>query len=447
MFGKSSEKRISGRPRDKSKKGLSVHSESLIPPPGDKELESLVEVKVDHELSAEELSEISEQYGFDKDSEWECLNGFYDESEEVDIRVESYIRKKHRRFKYRLKATKGSERELIVTAPVKLKPGAKYSIDFAVDVVAKKYLYHLPFERIRRMLEAKGLSVATNTLYGLCFFVHCYLEDLAQEIKSEVLNCGLSAHLDETPWPIGNKKQSDGYMWVVSNQGGSFYQFEPIRSGAIAKELLGSYKGPVVVDGYPDKSSLLGQEGLDLAFCWAHVRRKFTDIEKNYPSECSEILDLIGELFHIDRLATGYEHLKKLIAEESQALVDKIRNWLFDNHPKARGESHLLKAIQYTLNHWEGLTLFLKDVRIPLTNNEAERTIRHSVMGRKNFYGSRTINGADVTATLYTVIESCKKAQLEPKNYLLMAVRKKIEGAKNIPTPLQYAKKIRCKAA
>ena len=87
------------------------------------------------------------------------------------------------------------------------------------------------------------------------------------------------------------------------------------------------------------------------------------------------------------------------------------------------------------MNHWEGLTRFLQDVCIPLTNNEAERTIRHSVIGRKNFYGSRTINGADVTATLYTVIESCKKAQLDPKNYILMAVKKKPLERSTSPHP------------
>ena len=89
--------------------------------------------------------------------------------------------------------------------------------------------------------------------------------------------------------------------------------------------------------------------------------------------------------------------------EESEPLTKEIRDWLFAKRPQARAESHLLKGIDYTLNHWRGLTLFLKDVRVPLSNNEAERTIRHSVMGRKNFYGSRTINGADVAATLYTV--------------------------------------------
>jgi len=98
------------------------------------------------------------------------------------------------------------------------------------------------------------------------------------------------------------------------------------------------------------------------------------------------------------------------------------------------------------MNHWNGLTKFIDDVRIPLTNNEVERTIRHSVMGRKNFYGSRSINGADVTATLNTIVESCKKVELEPKAYILMAVKKKVCGQEP-PTPLEYARQIRCKTA
>ncbi len=434
MFGKSSEKRgNSSRLRDYSKKPLSVHATSLVPGPDEKEMESLLEIKVDHELSPERLSEIAVEYGYSKDAQWECLTNFYDESEEIDIRVESYVRKRHRRFKYRLKDSRRTEKEVIVTAPgaLKIMPGAKYSIDFSVDVVMKKYLYHLPLERIRRVMESGGLRVATKTLYGLCFFVHCYLEDMAERIRGEILSCGLCVHLDETSWPIGNSKQSDGYLWVLSNQGGSYYRFEPTRSGKIAKELLGPYGGPVVVDGYSGyKSGLRESYGVDLAFCWSHVRRKFTDIEGNYPGPCGEILDRIGRLFEIERRASNYEFLRKLRKEESGELTKQIRDWLFEKKPEARSESHLLKAINYTLNHWEGLTLFLKDVRVPLSNNEAERTIRHSVMGRKNFYGSRTINGADVMSVLYTVIESCKKVELDP----------------NIPTPLKYAKQIKKKS-
>ncbi|MEM9400783.1 MAG: IS66 family transposase [Verrucomicrobiota bacterium] len=445
MFGKSSEKRASSRKRD-NKRQLSIHSDSLVPPPDEKEAGSLPEIEVPHKLTSEDLSQIALEYGYPEDAEWECIEGLYDESTEIDIKVESYVRKKHKRFKYRLKCTKGTEKEVIVTAPnaLKIMPGAKYSVEFAIDIAIKKHLYHLPYERIRRMMESCGLIVSTKVLYGLVFFVHCYLEDIVERIRQEILVCGLCLHMDETPWPINNQKQDDGYMWIMSNQAGSYYQFEPTRSGAVAKELIDNYTGPVVTDGYSGyKSRFKNIEGLTLAFCWSHGRRKFTDIEENYPKECSEILDLIDELFSLERLAKNFEDLERIRSEQSKPIVDKIWNWLVENKMKARGESHLEKAVNYMFNHWGGLTKFLENVRIPLSNNEAERAARHSVMGRKNFYGSRTINGADVTATLYTVIESCKKVELDPKHYITMVVKEKIKGTKDIPTPLQYVKIIR----
>ena len=75
----------------------------------------------------------------------------------------------------------------------------------------------------------------------------------------------------------------------------------------------------------------------------------------------------------------------------------------------------LVKAIDYCLKYWSGLTLFLKDLSVPLSNNDAERALRHVVMGRKNFAGSKSIDGADVAAVLYTVIESAKRvASIQP---------------------------------
>ena len=88
------------------------------------------------------------------------------------------------------------------------------------------------------------------------------------------------------------------------------------------------------------------------------------------------------------------------------------------------------------------LTRFLDDVRIPLTNNEAERVIRHAVVGRKNFYGSQTQKGAKTAMIMYTIVGSAKKVGLDPTSYILMVVRDKLEG-KSILTPLSYARKIR----
>jgi len=446
MFGKSSEK-TSSTDRPRSDESKTIHTESIAPAPSDEEQKNLPEVIVDEKFSDTDLARIAKDYGYPEDSEWEQIEGFYDESDFVDTVVQSYVRKKVRRFKYRLKASRGTGKEVIVTAPYALKilPGSKYGVDLSVDVAVKKYLYHLPLNRIQSMMKSGGLTVAVNTLYSLCAFVSFYLEEIYRDIKLEVMACGLCLHLDETTWPITRKDEDDGYMWVMSNAAGSFYQFEPTRSGDIAKELVGSYEGPILTDGFSGyKRHFSKSDKIVMSYCWAHARRKFTDIQKNYPKEVKQILKLMSALSKVEHKATSYEHLQELRAEESKPIVEKIKTWLMEAKVKARSESGMEKAINYSMNHWEGLTKFLKDAKIPLTNNEAERAVRQSVMGRKNFYGSRSINGADLASIIYTVIESCKKVELDPKAYILMVVKTKAKDkSAKVPTPLQYAKQIR----
>ena len=447
LFGKKSEKRnLSDRYRKKLKKRILLESESLAPAPKKEELKKLKEIRVNHELSSEELSDIAEKYGYSRDSEWELLK-IQDETEEISVKPTEYVRKKHVQYKYRLKASKQAEKEIIVSAPCpkKIVPGSKYSAKLAVEVVSEKYLYHLPLERIRRKMEAKGLKVFCKTLYSLCYFVSCYLESVAKDIKKELKEAGRTLHIDETPWPINNSQQKDGFMWVMSHGGGSFYHFSDTRSAVIAKEFLGSYEGPVLTDGYSSyKSHLEKKKGIKLAHCWAHARRKFIEVQKSAPldKDCEKVLGLMEELFKIEREATTYEKLKELRQKKSKKVLKKLLTVYEEILPEARVESHLRKAIDYSLKRWKGLTLFLEDERIPLTNNEAERALRQSVMGRKNFHGSRTQRGAKTAEILYTVIESCKKVELDPKDYMLMAVKNSIEK-KPVKTPLQYAKDMR----
>lgn len=64
------------------------------------------------------------------------------------------------------------------------------------------------------------------------------------------------------------------------------------------------------------------------------------------------------------------------------------------------------------------------------------------MMGRKNFYGSRSIDGADVAATIYSVIESCKKVELDPRNYLRETIGLCAEGKLPL-TPFEFAQSLR----
>ena len=231
-------------------------------------------------------------------------------------------------------------------------------------------------------------------------------------------------------------------MWGICNAAGSYYQFEPTRSGRVIEEILKGYQGPIISDGYAGYQRL-SKEGITrVAHCWAHVRRKFYDIRDYYPDETKVILNKIGLLFEYEHQASTYEELKVIRQKQSAPLLKDIFTWLFETHQTQLPESALAKAIAYTLKLQIGLSLFVNDTSVPLSNNEAERTLRHAVMGRKNFEGSKTINGADTAATLYTIIDTCKKVQLNVKDYMREVISASLKGNKPL-TPLKYAQHIR----
>lgn len=449
IFARGREKRpeANDRPRPTDEVELLVHGQSLIPAPKQKKKAPPLEEEIcPFEMTDRELIEESKMRGFENPgvSDWKPMKNFFDEATEITLIERKYIKRRNQRQKY-ICTRENLGKEIIITAPgpKKLIPGSSYSIDFGVAVVSDKYVNHIPLERQCRQMESLGLKgMQPRTLYNLCYFVGLHLDEVASRIRAEILSSKLCVHADETPWPINTSKEDDGYMWSISNQAGTYYKFESTRSGDIAKEILKGYQGPVLTDGYQGYNKVKAIEGIRLSYCWAHVRRKFFEIEPNYPTECKEILDLIDKLFEIERRAKTIEELKLLREVHSKPLIEEIAMWLTMRERQARAESGLKKVIDYALKLWSGLKLFLDDATVPLTNNDVERAMRHAVMGRKNFYGSRSINGADLAATLYTVIQSCKKVELDPRTFIAMAVRMSA-GGEVPPTPLEYARKTR----
>jgi len=451
IFGRGGEKikgAVSFRKRSTADEELLVHAKSLVPPPKPEEIGHLVENIRYHSMNKDALIREGEEFHGLKKTQgknWQEIKGLFEKSTEITVIERIYKKVKHMRKKYLYKPSKGTGSEIIITAPgpEKILPGSSYSIDFGVAIVADKFLYHLPLERQRRQMENNGLpGVDVKTLYNLTQAVSVHLEPIAAKIKKDIFAAGLAVGCDETPWPILNKKDSNGYMWVMSNQAGSYFQFEPTRSGKVIREMLKSYRGPIISDAYSGYNRLKKVPGMNVALCWAHARRKFIEIQDNYPVESREILLLMKDLFNIEHEAKDFDELKLLRATKSKTVIDKIRTWMFENKNKHLPESGFTKAIMYTMKRWGGFTAFLNDERIPLTNNDTERAIRPSVVGRKNFYGSKSINGADVASVIYTVIESCKKVELNPTSYIKYVIKEHWHKNEAL-SPLKYAKKIR----
>jgi transposase len=356
-------------------------------------------------------------------------SGQYEDSEEVTVVERRFVLVTHRRAKYRCRCNGA-----VVTAPGpdKLIPGGRYSVEFAVEVAAGKYLDHLPLERQSRQMAREGLAVDTQTLWNQIEALARHLQPAYEALRGKILASDV-LHADETWWRLMQGKGSKRWWsWSISNEEAAHYRIAPQRSTEAAREVLGGYRGTVMADGYGVYESLSrAGPGFTLANCWSHARRNFVEIEPNYPRECGEVLSLIGELYGVERLAPRLVGLQgaereealqvraRLRTEHSRPLVERI--WQWATSQTGTPESGLRKAIMYLLERRAGLTRFLDDPRVPLDNNAAERALRGMVLGRKNHYGSRSLRGTQVAALFYSLLETAKLCVVEPKAYLRAA--------------------------
>jgi transposase len=286
------------------------------------------------------------------------------------------------------------------------------------------------------MMERHGLEIDSQTLWDQLNALATVLEPTCAALSSYVLQQPVIG-ADETTWRMmgaaGKKNGGDAkkwQVWVAAAPDAVTYQIQDSRSAAAASNLLGQYAGTVVCDDYSAYKALRNRDGrFQLAHCWAHVRRKFVDAEGEAPSECKQALDLIGELYGIERRARAGppEQRAKLRNEESRAIVKRIEQWALSI--RALPGSGLRGAIEYMGGMWNtGLLRFLDDPNVPIDNNSAERCLRGVVVGRKNHYGSRSLRGTQVAALFYSLIESAKLAGVGPHTYLRAATNAALRG-------------------
>ncbi len=111
--------------------------------------------------------------------------------------------------------------------------------------------------------------------------------------------------------------------------------------------------------------------------------------------------------------ALALELRRQRRAVESRPLTEQLKAWA--EQQTALPRSALAEALGYLLGNWNGLTAFLADPLIPLTNNRTERALRGVVLGRKNHYGSRSVRGTQVAAIMYSLIETCILCGVDPE--------------------------------
>ena len=366
------------------------------------------------------------------------IPGQTEEAEEVSVVERRFVLVKHRRKKYRCRCNGCIE---TAPAPAKLKAGSRYAPEFAVEVAVGKYLDHLPLERQVRIMRREGLRIDSQTLWDQLEALARLHQPTYQALAERTLSAAL-VHADESHWRLmqpGQRKR--WWVWGLATEDTVVYRLLGSRSTDAAKAVLGAYRGVVMADGYGAYAAL-ARDGprFKLVHCWMHARRKFVEIEEHYPEACAEVLELIAKLYALEHQVPGNDEAalterKRVRNEHSRPLVRELRDWALAQ--RALPRSGLGQAIHYLLNLWEGLTAFLDDPTIPLDNGAIERGLRGVALGRKNHYGSRSQRGTEVAAILYSLMESAKLVQVDPKAYLLKATHRLIANPNDVLLPHQ----------
>lgn len=186
----------------------------------------------------------------------------------------------------------------------------------------------------------------------------------------------------------------------------------------------------------------------DVAKCFYHARHNFCELVEVWPKEALTIVEMCNAVFMNDRKTKQMESDERLKfhQEHSAPIMEKLKNYsnsLIDQK-KVEPNSSFGKAIKYLNNHWEGLTLILRDGNAPLSNNDCERIIKSSVLIRKNSYFYKTCWGAFIGDILLSIIKTCDLNGINPYDYLIAVQANSEEIAKepNNWLPWNYTKNI-----
>lgn len=310
-------------------------------------------------------------------------------------------------------------------------PKSMASPGLLAHILVSKYCDHLPLYRQHQIFMRSDIDLSRGTLSQWVIRCGDLLQPIINLMQEKLLEYDI-AFADETTVQvlkeIGRKPESKSYMWVFG--GGmpeSFawiFQYEPSRSGDVPLAFWDGFKGYLHADAYSGYCQLEKKFPIIIVNCLAHARRKFAEIVKVSKKRgvANVVVERIAELYKIEKilkLEGGTEdEIYKIRQEKSKPILEKLKIYLEEKTAGVLPKSMLGKAFAYILTHWNGLIKYLDDGRLEIDNNRTERVIKPFATGRKNWLFSDSVPGANASANIYSLIQTCKVHGVEPYKYL-----------------------------
>lgn len=349
-------------------------------------------------------------------------------TEELDITPMRVFKRRIIRPKYVLIENRNTP-PVVATAPERIIPNSYASAGLLKYILISKYCDHLPLYRQSQILSQRyKVDISRQTMSDWMFKVSQMLAMIYEALRVEIRN-NHYIQADETPVRYqspGKGKCGKGYLWAyLAPHKGVLYEWHPGRGAACLKKMLSGFHGVMQSDGYVayqsyvSKFAVANESRIELAACWAHARRKFYEA-RDESKLAASILREVQKLYRIEKRLREDSALDRteLRQKESAPIMADIKILLLDANGAYLPKSLTKKAINYTLQLWDKLSLFLDHPEVEIDNNLVENSIRPIAIGKKNwlFFGSKS--AGQKSAIIYSLIETCRKIDINPDEYL-----------------------------
>lgn len=318
-------------------------------------------------------------------------------------------------------------------APAALIKGSYTSPSLTSWVLYEKFAKSVPFYRLEKSLEELGAKISRTTMAN--WAIQCnslYFKHLTDYFHRELLKRKYLM-MDETPIQVlhepGRTPESKSYVWLMRSGNDGlppiiYYRYAPTRSGDVALELTdgiqpGTY---LMCDGFSGYNKL---KDVRRCTCYAHIRRYFYEAipaghDRDITNPAVQGVMYCNKLFSYEnKYAERHykpETIKKRRVKDEKPVIKAFLDWA--DKQVVTGNSKFSKALTYFKNRRNDLMTYLEDGHCSLSNNWSENSIRPVTVGRKNWLFSSSVDGAEASMNIYTIIEMAKLHGLNRQKYL-----------------------------
>lgn len=318
-------------------------------------------------------------------------------------------------------------------APAALIKGSYTSPSLTSWVLYEKFAKSVPFYRLEKSLEELGVKISRTTMAN--WAIQCnslYFKHLTDYFHRELLKRKYLM-MDETPIQVlhepGRTPESKSYVWLMRSGNDGlppiiYYRYAPTRSGDVALELTdgiqpGTY---LMCDGFSGYNKL---KDVRRCTCYAHIRRYFYEAipaghDRDITNPAVQGVMYCNKLFSYEnKYAERHykpETIKKRRLKDEKPVIEAFLDWA--DKQVVTGNSKFSKALTYFKNRRNDLMTYLEDGHCSLSNNWSENSIRPVTVGRKNWLFSSSVDGAEASMNIYTIIEMAKLHGLNRQKYL-----------------------------